>query len=62
MNTQIPLPSFDDIRRILNFWFDQQDKWFYFETGMFQTGINGKIEKREVAYAINQDLTNEIFQ
>lgn len=26
------LPSFEDIRRYFQFWFDQQDKWFYFET------------------------------
>ena len=28
----LPFPTFDDIRKILNFWIDQQGKWFYFET------------------------------
>lgn len=31
MNAQLPFPSFDDARKLLSFWLDQQDKWFYFE-------------------------------
>lgn len=63
MNTQIPIPSFDEIRKILNFWFDQKDKWFYFETEMFQIGINGDIQKTNVPYGKTyRDITNEIFQ
>lgn len=44
MNAQIPLPSFEDIRRILQFWIDQQDKWFYFETAIIQSGSTGESE------------------
>ena len=38
MNAQIPLPSFGDIRKILQFWIEQQDRWFYFEIGTIQSG------------------------
>lgn len=41
MNAQIPLPSFNDIRKILQFWIDQQDKWFYFETQLIQSRSTG---------------------
>ena len=44
MNAQIPLPSFEDIRKILQFWIDQQDKWFYFETAIIQSGSTGESE------------------
>jgi hypothetical protein len=65
MNAQIPIPSFDDIRKLLHFWFDQQDKWFYFELGMVQIGKSGEILKTELrrgALGGNQDKTKEIFQ
>ena len=44
INTQIPLPSFEDIRKILQFWIDQQDKWFYFETEFILSGSTGESE------------------
>ena len=44
MSVQLPIPSFEDIRKLLGFWIDQQDKWFYFETGALQTGKIGEIE------------------
>jgi hypothetical protein len=44
INAQIPLPSFEDIRKTLQFWIDQQDKWFYFETGIIQSGKTGETE------------------
>jgi hypothetical protein len=44
MNPQIPLPSFEDIRKILQFWIDQQDKWFYFETAIIHSGSTGQSE------------------
>jgi len=44
VNAQIPLPSFEDIRKILQFWIDQQDKWFYFETAIIQSGSTGESE------------------
>ena len=66
MNAQIPLPSFDDIRKILHFWIDQQDKWFYFETNMMQSGIGGVIQKApsQMGYGRlnNKDITSEQFQ
>lgn len=43
MSSQLPFPSFEDIRRILNFWIDQQDKWFYFETAMLESGTMGRV-------------------
>jgi hypothetical protein len=36
MSGQIPIPTFDDIRKLLNFWFDQEEKWFYFEIAAIQ--------------------------
>ena len=36
MQTQIPLPTFEDNIKLLQFWIDQQDKWFYFETDIVQ--------------------------
>ena len=38
MNFQLPIPSFEDIQKSLQFWIDQQDKWFYFETAVVQSG------------------------
>jgi hypothetical protein len=38
MNAALPLPSFDNIRIALQFWLDQQDKWFYFEGAALPTG------------------------
>lgn len=34
------LPSFDDIRNMFNFWIDQENKWFYFETATLKAGSN----------------------
>lgn len=42
VNVQIPLPSFEDFRKILQFWIDQQDKWFYFETAIIKSGSTGE--------------------
>ena len=42
MNPQFPIPSFEDIRKILQFWISQQDKWFYFETNLLQSGVSGE--------------------
>lgn len=41
MNTQLPFPTFEDFRKLLEFWIDQQDKWFYFETESIQSGLVG---------------------
>jgi hypothetical protein len=43
MNSQLPFPSFEDIRNILSFWLDQQDKWFYFETEKLISGSVGSV-------------------
>jgi hypothetical protein len=43
-NVQLPFPSFEDIRKALQFWFDQQDKWFYFEVGLVQGGTSGRAQ------------------
>lgn len=40
---QLPFPSFEDVRKILNFWIDQQDKWFYFETEKWKSGSQSSI-------------------
>jgi hypothetical protein len=44
MSAQLPFPSFEDIRRVLQFWLDQQDKWFYFEGATLQSGSTGEVE------------------
>lgn len=44
INAQFPFPSFEDIRRLLQFWLDQQDKWFYFEGAILQSGSTGEVE------------------
>jgi len=67
MNSQIPIPfpSFDDIRKLLQFWIDQEDKWFYFELGMIQIGIAGEIAKTDLirgGFGGNKDKTNETIQ
>ena len=65
MNAQIPIPSFDDIRKLLSFWIGQQDKWFYFETGMVQIGRSGETQKEPTEYAKlapSWDKINEIIQ
>lgn len=36
------MPSFEDFQKLLQFWFDQQDKWFYFETEVIQSGVSGE--------------------
>jgi len=41
MNSQIPFPTFEDFRKLLEFWIDQQDKWFYFEIEAIQSGMVG---------------------
>jgi hypothetical protein len=38
VNSQFPLPSFEDIRKIFEFWTDQENKWFYFEIGSIRSG------------------------
>lgn len=40
---QLPFPTFEDFRKYLSFWFDQQDKWFYFETEKLISGSAGRI-------------------
>ena len=65
MNAQIPLPSFEDIQKILGFWIDQQDKWFYFETGAIQSGSTGEIQnppKNISRSSPTWDKINETFQ
>jgi hypothetical protein len=42
MSVQLPIPSFEDIRKILQFWIDQQDKWYYFEGIPSESGITGE--------------------
>ena len=42
MNAQLPIPSFEDIRKALQFWIDQQDKWFYFEGAASQSGAEAE--------------------
>jgi len=59
MSAQIPLPSFDDIRKLLNFWFDQQDKWFYFETETIQAGST---ESRKDPQDIPFDHLNVLYK
>jgi hypothetical protein len=34
----MPIPTFEDIRKILQFWIDQQDKWFFFEGPLEDSG------------------------
>ena len=66
MNPQIPIPSFDDIRKLLHFWIDQQDKWFYFELGMVQIGISGETSRTDtmgMGYSTGgNDKTKETIQ
>ena len=40
MGAQFPLPSFEDIRKTLQFWIDQQDKWFYYENELILSGTS----------------------
>ena len=51
MKAEIPLPSFEDIRKILQFWIDQQDKWFYFETDVIHSSSHGDHEESAPLYA-----------
>ena len=44
VSVPLPIPTFDDIRKILNFWFDQQNKWFYFETATLKAASYGERE------------------
>jgi hypothetical protein len=44
MNIQLPIPSFEDIRKLLQFWIDQQDSWFYFEEVARQSGSTGEAQ------------------
>lgn len=65
MNAQIPIPSFEDIRKLLEFWINQQDKWFYFETEAVQIGTSGRTQyaPRNIArHASTWDEINETFQ
>jgi hypothetical protein len=43
MNAQMPFPSFEDARKLLNFWLDQQDRWFYFEGEKFPSASEGNV-------------------
>jgi hypothetical protein len=40
----IPLPTFDNIRNLFNFWINQEDKWFYFETEKLKVASNRESE------------------
>ena len=65
MNAQIPIPSFEDIRKLLEFWIAQQDKWFYFETETIQIGTSGRTQhspKIIARHASTWDEINETFQ
>lgn len=44
MNVNLPFPTYEDIRKALQFWVDQQDKWFYFETAASQNRSWGQTE------------------
>ncbi len=44
LSGSMPIPSFEDLRKILQFWIDQQDKWFYFEGPALQAGTTGEAE------------------
>ena len=41
---QIPLPTFEDNLKLLQFWIDQQDKWFYFETESVKSSSYGETD------------------
>lgn len=65
MNAQIPFPSFEDIRKLLGFWIDQQDKWFYFETETIQIGTSGRTQyapNNIARHASTWDEITESFQ
>ncbi len=36
------MPSFEDVRKIFEFWFDQEGKWFYFELQTIQIASQSK--------------------
>lgn len=36
----LPFPTFDDFRKYFNFWIDQENKWFYFETTALKVASN----------------------
>ena len=40
----LPFPSFEDLRKMFQFWIDQQDKWFYFETAGLRNRSDGGSE------------------
>ncbi len=44
IKAQILLPTFEDNMKLLQFWIDQQDKWFYFETDIVQSSSYGEEE------------------
>lgn len=62
MSTPFPIPTFEDIRRALQFWIDQQDKWFYFEAAASQnrstgeTDVTNPLQTRAI---INREYTEE---
>ncbi len=62
MNAQIPIPSFEDIQKLLKFWIDQQDKWFYFETETLQTGSSGRTQTAPKILARHASVWEEINQ
>jgi hypothetical protein len=50
MHPQMSLPSFEDLRKILEFWISQQDKWFYFEIGVVQSHTDSLGKQKPVHY------------
>lgn len=49
LGVQFPFPSFEDIRKTLEFWFDQEHKWFYFETALVPSSSAGTTNSSNAA-------------
>jgi len=63
MSVSLPIPSFDDIQKLLSFWIDQEHKWFYFENEIFQIASHGEIINAPIntsRVVSSRDETNEI--
>jgi len=64
----LPIPTFEDIRRALQFWIDQQDKWFYFETVTFpnrsteDSEVPNPIQSRSPMTWARSDVTTYYLQ
>lgn len=54
---QIPLPTFEDNLKLLQFWIDQQDKWFYFETASV---ISSKLGETFVPAPMHQIVAERV--